>query len=83
MKTLKAIKGHSYGGLFRKPGDTYRALDSHANLMVLVKNSVYHEHEPVAAEPPAEAPKAKRPYTRKNLSANKPAGYSTKDMAAD
>jgi pyruvate/2-oxoglutarate dehydrogenase complex dihydrolipoamide acyltransferase (E2) component len=42
MKTLKALKGHSYGGKFRPAGSTYDASSRDANLLVLVKNAEYH-----------------------------------------
>jgi hypothetical protein len=77
MKQLTAIKGHTYGGKFHRPGDVYEARESDANLMVLVKNSEY-----CAAEPVAVTEKPKRTYTRKNQTAEKPSGYKTKDMKA-
>lgn len=82
MKTLKALKGHTYANKFRKPGDLYNASDSDANLMVLVKNSEYFTAE-IVPEVPKPEPKAKRTYTRRNLQAGKPTGYSTKDMKAE
>ncbi len=89
MKQLRALKGHSYANKFQKPGDTYDARDADANLMVLLKNSEYFTAE-VATEAPKEvlqteigADRVKRPYVRRNMQADKPVGYSTKDMKAD
>jgi hypothetical protein len=77
MKTLKAIKGHSYGGKFHKVGDTYNAKDSDANLLVIVKNSVYHAETVAVVETKAmTAEKPKRAYNRKKT-------YETKVMTSD
>lgn len=87
MKQIKAVKGHTYGGKFRKPGEVYSASDSDAKLMVLIKNSAYYEApaeipapvqpvlvpESVAKAP--DAPRQKRPYVRRN--------YNRKDMRAE
>jgi hypothetical protein len=80
MQMIKSLKNHSYGGKNRAPGTVYKAKDNDARLLVLVKSAAYH-----VEEPPAEVPeeKPKRTYTRKNLAANKPAGYDTKDMASN
>lgn len=75
MKTLKALKGHSYANKFQTVGAIYNASDADANLMVLLKNSEYFTA-------PAEVPKARRPYVRRNLQADKPVGYTTKEMKA-
>lgn len=82
MKQLKALKGHSYANKFRKPGDLYNASDADANLMVLLKNSEYFTAE-IVVDVPKPEPKAKRPYVRRNLQADKPTGYTTKDMKAE
>jgi len=82
MKQLKALKGHSYAHRFKKPGDVYMANDRDANLMVLLKNSEYFTAE-IAAEVFKPEPPAKRPYVRRNLQADKPAGYTTKEMKAE
>jgi len=81
MKQLRALKGHTYANKFQKPGDLYKASDSDANLMVILKNSEYFTPE-IVVEVPKPEPKAKRPYVRRSLQADKPAGYSTKDMKA-
>jgi hypothetical protein len=80
-RTLKALKGHSYGGKFRNPGDVYEATRTDANLMVLLKHSEYY----VAPAPtaPAATERPKRPYTRRNQTADKPVGYDTKVMTAE
>jgi hypothetical protein len=83
MRQVKAIKAHTYGNKFRKVGDTYTATDRDANLMVLVKNSEYHTAEPEPVAPVVEAPKPKRPYVRRDLSAGKVSGYNRKDLSAD
>lgn len=77
-RTLKALKGHSYGGKFRNPGDVYEASRTDANLMVLLKHSEYY----IAPAPVVEV-KPKRPYTRRNQTADKPVGYDTKVMTAE
>jgi hypothetical protein len=82
MKQLRALKGHSYANKFQKVGAIYNASDSDANLMVLLKNSEYFTAE-VVVEIPKEEPKAKRPYVRRNLQADRPSGYTTKDMKAN
>lgn len=89
MKQLRALKGHTYASKFQKPGDTYDARDSDANLMVLLKNSEYFTPE-IAVEVPKVVPKTeasaervKRPYVKRNLQADNPAGYSTKDLKAE
>lgn len=81
MRQVKAIKAHTYGNKFRKVGDTYTATDQDAKLMVLVKNSEYHTEEVEA--PVVVAPKPKRPYVRRDLSAGKVGGYNRKDLSAD
>jgi len=85
MKQLRALKGHTYANKFQKPGDLYKASDSDANLMVILKNSEYFtvvEAPKVVPKTEASADRVKRPYVRRNLQADKPAGYSTKDMKA-
>lgn len=72
MRTVKSIKGHHYNGKFRAPGAVYKAKEEHARMMVYAKNIIYFEE-----------PKPKRQYTRRNMAANKPAGYQTKDMAPE
>jgi len=81
MKTLKALKGHTYANKFQKVGDIYSASDADANLMVLLKNSEYFTAE-IVVEAPKVEPKVKRPYVWRNLQSGNPAGYSTKEMKA-
>lgn len=80
MPMIKSLKSYTYGGKNRPAGTVYKASDNDARLLVLVKSAEYH-----VEAPPVEVPeeKPKRTYTRKNLVANKPAGYSTKDMASN
>jgi hypothetical protein len=80
MQLIKSLKNHSYGGKNRAPGTVYKAKDHDAKLLVLVNSAAYHVEEQPAKTPEA---KPKRTYTRKNLAANKPAGYNTKDMAPE
>jgi pyruvate/2-oxoglutarate dehydrogenase complex dihydrolipoamide acyltransferase (E2) component len=51
MKTLKALKGHSYGGKFRPAGSIYNASSRDANLLVLVKTAEYHSAPEVVTAP--------------------------------
>lgn len=51
MKTLKALKGHSYGGKFRPAGSIYDASSRDANLLVLVKNAEYFSAPEVVTPP--------------------------------
>ena len=85
-RTLKAVKGHTYGAKFRKPGDIYEANRTDANLMVLLKNSEYYS-PPVAvvakAPEKVEPNKPRRASTRRNPAAQKVEGYDTKVMTAD
>ena len=91
MKLLRALKPHTFGQKFRKPGEVYESKsDSDANIMVLLKNSEYFvESAPVAPPEVPEvmdekpAPKPKRPYVRRDQSAGKTSGYNRKDMKAD
>ena len=75
MRTLKALKSHTYGGKLRKVGDIYEASKSHSNLMVLTNNAELIG--PEKAIEPEEKPK--RPYVRRNMTATTNT-YSTKVM---
>ena len=76
MRTLKALKSHTYGGKLRKVGDIYEASKSHSNLMVLTNNAELIGPEK-AIEPEV---KTKRPYVRRNMTASATPTYSTKVM---
>lgn len=78
MQMIKSLKNHTYGGKNRPTGTVYKAKESDAKLLVLVKSAEYH-----VEAPKVEEPKPKRSYTRKNFAADKPAGYNTKDMASN
>ena len=76
MRTLKALKPHTYGGKLRKAGDEYEASKSHSNLMALLGNAEIIG--PEKAKQPEEKPK--RPYVRRNMTAAATPTYSTKVM---
>ena len=79
MRTLKALKSHTYGGKLRKVGDIYEASKSHSNLMVLTGNAEIIGPEK-AKEVEKPELKTKRPYVRHNMTAAATPTYSTKVM---
>lgn len=71
MKMLRALKGHSYAGEFRKPGAIYKAANRDAKVLTAIGRSEIYVEPPKPA--PKAAPKAKaapkRTYQRKDMKA--------------
>jgi hypothetical protein len=78
MKLIKATKGHSYAGKYRKAGAVYKASNSDAKVLIAIRKAVIYVAPPVV-EPPKrrgrprktetteEAPK--RTYRRRDMQA--------------
>ena len=76
MKMIKAKKGHSYAGTYRKKGTVYKAKDRDAKVLIAVRVA-----EPYVEPPPKPAPKrrgrppgstttrTRRTYQRKDMQA--------------
>lgn len=62
MILMKALKGHTFGGKYRNPGDTYEARERLAKTMIALGRAEFATEE--------EKPKRKkRTYKRKDMQA--------------
>ena len=79
MKSIKAKKGHSYAGVYRKAGTVYKAKDRDAKVLIAVRAAEPYVEPP--PPPPKAAPKrrgrppgstttrTRRTYQRKDMQA--------------